>query len=73
MHVQTVQLFGLAAGPALASFAVRPHDVTGAMLVGAGLFVSALILIIATLAHHRRTDPSPTMPLGAVPIGGNHR
>lgn len=65
LHVMTVQLFGLAAGPAFASLAVRPQDVSGAMLVGIALFATALSLIIPIWIRRDGSDlPPPSGPAG---------
>lgn len=55
IHSTTAQLLGVAAGPALASIAVKDSDVSGALLLAAGLYAAGG-LIVALMAMRGRTS-----------------
>jgi MFS transporter, DHA1 family, inner membrane transport protein len=59
LHMTTAQLLGVAAGPAIASVAVSDTNVTGALIVAAGLYALGGLIIAGTaLRSHAVAQPA---------------
>jgi hypothetical protein len=59
LHMTTAQLLGVAAGPAIASVAVSDTNVTGALIVAAGLYALGGLIIAGTaLRSHAVPQPA---------------